>query len=53
MTGTAHHRLASRGLPRLPFPPDVRIQRLGRMPRPTKALRAGQQVETRIAGGGP
>ena len=30
MTGTALYRLASRGLPRLPFRVNVRIQRLGR-----------------------
>ncbi|SFO50526.1 Acetyl esterase/lipase [Geodermatophilus obscurus] len=51
MTGTALYRLASRGLPRLPFPLNVRIQRLGRMPRPP--LRAGQHVEMRTAGGVP
>jgi acetyl esterase/lipase len=53
VTGTALYRLASRGLPRLPFPVNVRIQRLGRMPRPPRALRAGQHVETRTAGGVP
>ena len=53
MTGTALHRLASRGLPRLPFPLDVGIQRLERMPRPGRALRAGRQVETWTAGGVP
>ncbi|SFU03321.1 Acetyl esterase/lipase [Geodermatophilus amargosae] len=53
MTGTALYRLVSRGLPRLPFSLNVGIQRLGRMPRPGKTLRAGRQVETRTAGGVP
>ncbi|WP_369134812.1 alpha/beta hydrolase fold domain-containing protein [Modestobacter sp. I12A-02662] len=53
MTGTALYRLASRGLPRLPFPLNVRIQRLGRTPRAAGVVPAGQHVETRTAGGVP
>ena len=53
MTGTTLYRLASRGLPRLSFPLNVRIQRLGRTPRPPGALRVGGHVETGTAGGVP
>ncbi|WP_222272469.1 alpha/beta hydrolase fold domain-containing protein [Modestobacter marinus] len=53
MTGAALYRLASRGLPRLPFPLNVRIQRLGRTPRPPGALLAGQLGQTLAAGGVP
>src|SRR3712207_8629653 len=53
MTGTAFYRLASRGLPLLPFALNVRIQRLGRMPRPPGVLLVGQEVETRTAAGVP
>jgi acetyl esterase/lipase len=51
MTGTALYRLASRGLPRLPFALDVRIQRLGRVPVPGRWLRAAHQVGCGTAGG--
>ncbi len=50
MTGTVLYRLASRGLPRLPFALNVAIQRLGRMPRPP---RDGLPVSTATAGGVP
>ena len=40
MDPTVVYRLASRGLPRLPFPLNVRIQRLGRAAVPGRRLRA-------------
>ena len=51
MTGTVLYRVASRGLPHLPFRLNVRIQRLGRAPLPGRTLRSGRRVEVRTAGG--